>query len=81
LNGYGRFHGINCTGKLGQHIIARRIHHPTMVVFDEVRYHCPIGLQRVNRGLFVIAHQATIAFDIGAEDSGEFAFHGSAFPP
>ena len=34
-----------------------------------------------NRGLFIIAHQATVAFDIGAKDSGKFAFHVRAFLP
>jgi hypothetical protein len=34
-----------------------------------------VGSQGVDCCLFVFAHEATVAFDIGTEDRGEFAFH------
>lgn len=40
----------------------------------------PIGFERAYGGFFVVAHETTITFDIGAEDRRELAFHTLAFP-
>ncbi len=34
-------------------------------------------LQGFDRGLFILAHQATVPLDISAENSGELAFNAS----
>jgi hypothetical protein len=34
-------------------------------------------LQGFDRALFILAHQAAVPLDIGAENSGELAFHAS----
>ena len=80
LNRNGRLDRIDGTSELGQHVVAWGIDDPAMVLLDETSYHLAISLERANGGLFIIAHEATVAFDIGAEDGGEFALHTSAFP-
>jgi hypothetical protein len=51
-----------------------------MMLLNEAGYHFPTGLERMNRGLFIVTHEATVAFDIGAEDGSEFAFHRNTYP-
>jgi hypothetical protein len=80
LNRDGTLYRIDGAGKLGQQVITRRIDDPTVMLLNERGYHFPISFEGVNRGLFIVAHEATVAFDIGAEDSGEFTFHTAAFP-
>jgi hypothetical protein len=75
LNRHGRFDCVYRTGKLGQQIIAWRIDNPPMMLCNETGDHFPIGLESMNGGFFIVAHETTVAFDIGAEDSGELAFH------
>jgi len=69
-------HRVNHARKLGQEIIAGRIDHPAGVLLNGSRHQLPIRGQRPNRGDFIIAHEATIALNIGAQDGGEFAPDG-----
>ncbi len=54
------------------------------MLLDEAGHHLAIGCQGANRGFFILAHQPTVALDIGAQDSGQLAFHtalaGSNYP-
>src|SRR5688572_18486929 len=42
---------------------------------DERGHHFPVGGQGTDSGFFILAHEATVADDIGAEDGREFALH------
>ena len=52
---------------------------PAMMALNESGEDFSIGLQGVNRRFFVVAHEATIAGDIGTEDGCKFAFQTAAF--
>ncbi len=55
----------------------------TPKLLDKVSHSVSISGQRANSGFFIITHESAIAFDVGAEDSGEFTlktFLGH-FPP
>ena len=75
LNRDSTLHGSNRSAKLSQHIIARRIDHPAVMFLNEGGYDFAIG---ANRRFFIVAHEATVAGDISAEDSCEFALRTSA---
>jgi hypothetical protein len=44
------------------------------VALYETSHHFTVGVDRGHGGLFIICHEAAVAFDISAEDSGELAF-------
>ena len=44
------------------------------MLFNEIGDDFAIGLESVNRSLFVVAHEAAVAGDVGTGDSCEFAF-------
>jgi hypothetical protein len=44
------------------------------VLLDEGREHFTVRCQGSDSGFLVIAHEATVAFDIGTEDGGELTF-------
>jgi hypothetical protein len=79
LNLHRPTHGIDRAGKLGQKVIARRIDYSATVLRDEGSHHLTISYKGANSRLFILAHEATVAFNIGTEDRSEFAFHNS-FP-
>ena len=47
------------------------------MLLDERGHDFPIGGQGADGRLFILAHEAAIAFDIGAEDRRELAFHAN----
>ena len=46
-----------------------------MVLFDQAVDYPAMRGQGSNCRLFVLPHEAAVAVDVGAEDSGELAFH------
>ncbi len=46
-----------------------------MVLFDEAVDYLAMRGQGSDGRLFVVTHEAAVAVDVGAEDSGELAFH------
>jgi hypothetical protein len=75
LNFNRALHGIDRTREFSQEVIARGIDHPTTVLLDERGHYLPIGCERTDRRLFIVPHEAAVAFDIGTENGGELAFH------
>jgi hypothetical protein len=66
-------HGIDHTGKFGQHAIAGCAHNAAAVLVDEGVYDLTAGSEGMERSLLIFVHEAAVALHIGAEDSGEFA--------
>src|SRR5215813_7879533 len=69
-------HGIDHTGKLGQQVIAGRVHHPAAMLLNKRGHDLPVGSQGADGGFFILTHETAIAFDISTEDGGELTFHG-----
>ena len=70
-------HGIDDTGKLGQQVIAGGIHHPATMLLDQGGNEGTIGREGADGGFLIVAHEATVARDIRAEDRRELAFHAN----
>ncbi|NIS68508.1 MAG: hypothetical protein GTO12_06005, partial [Proteobacteria bacterium] len=51
-----------------------RVHYPAMMLLDERGHGLPVRLQSLYGSYLILAYEAAIAFDVGAEDGGEFAF-------
>ena len=66
-------HGIHHTGKLGQNVITRRVHHPASVLLNELGHHRTVGGYGANGSLLILSHKTAVTLDIGSKDSGELA--------
>jgi hypothetical protein len=75
LNRDRTLHGIDRTGELGQEIIPGRVHHSAAVLRDEGSHHLAVSSEGADRRFLILPHEAAVAFDIGAENGGELAFH------
>ena len=64
------------TGELGQQVVARGVDHSATEGVDEALDLASMGLQRADRGLVVVAHQAAVADRIGAQDGRQPAIQG-----
>ena len=73
LNLHRALYRIDHTGKLGEHTIAGGTDNSAAMLLDEGVGHFSVGSQGAQRAHLVLAHQAAVALDISAEDSGEFA--------
>ncbi len=74
LHFHGAAHRIHRTGKLGQDGIAGSVDHPAPVLLDEIGKDVAVGVQSVNDGVVVVAHQAAVAHHVGDKNRGQFAF-------
>src|SRR5262249_34870880 len=72
-------HGVHHAGELGEHTIACGANDSTALLLDEGVGYFPVGSQGAQRAYLILAHQAAVALDIGAEDGGEFAFDATRF--
>src|SRR5207245_9684133 len=50
------------------------------MLLDQGGHHLAIGRERANRRLLILAHEATIALDIGTQDRCELPLHTPSFP-
>jgi hypothetical protein len=64
LNRNGTLHRIDDTGKFSQQIVPGRVQHDAIMLLYESGYHLTVGCYRAHSGLFIIAHEATVAFGI-----------------
>src|SRR5262249_35244037 len=71
-------HGIDHAGKLGQKVIAGGVYHAATLLLNEGGHDRAIGSQGADGCLFILPHEAAVAFDIGTEDGGKFTRH--SFP-
>jgi len=51
------------------------VYESAVVLLDQAIDYSAMRGQGSDRRLFVLPHEATVAMDVGAEDSGELAFH------
>src|SRR5262249_50694933 len=75
LNDHRALHGLDHAGKHRPHTIHRRAHDAATVLHDEGIHDPAVSIQGTQRTFLVCAHEAAVAFNIGAEDGGELAFH------
>ena len=66
-----RLDGIYDAGELREKLIAWCVHHAAALLSDQLGDDFPVGGERLYRSDVVGAHQATIAFDSGAQDCGQ----------
>ncbi len=60
---------------------ARIIQCLAVMLLDKGGHHFTVGGYCLDGSFFVIAHEATVAFDIRAEDRGQFPFHTPSLRP
>jgi hypothetical protein len=62
-----------------QDTVTGRVNKPPAMTLDEPIDEDAIGRKGSQRRFFILAHEATIALDVGAQDSGEFTLQDSPF--
>lgn len=73
LNLHRAAHRLHCTGKLGQHAVARHVAHLAAAAFDALPEDGAALIECVDRGGVIERHESAIALDIGGEDRGKLA--------
>jgi hypothetical protein len=68
-------HGIYYADKLGQQIIAGRVDYSATMLADQDTHYLAIGSEQADGGHLVGAHEAAVAFDIGAQDGCQFTLN------
>jgi hypothetical protein len=71
----GALDHIHDTGEFGEYAVAGRIDEAPVVLFDQTVDDLAMRDERAMSRLFVLAHEAAIAVNVGAQDGGEFPFH------
>jgi hypothetical protein len=66
LNFNGPVDSIQGTAELSKNVITGAIHHPPMVLLDQLRNNFPVCGYSVDGGFIILTHQFTVTFDIGA---------------
>jgi hypothetical protein len=69
----GALDGVDDTHEFRQHVVAGRVHHTAAVLRDRRRHHPAILGDRADGGGLIVAHEAAIAFDVGAQNRRKFA--------
>src|SRR5712692_1416813 len=73
LNRDGTLHRIDHAGELREQVIPRGVHHAAPMRLDVCGHHLAVGGEGADGGHFIVAHEAAVALDIGAEDGRELA--------
>jgi hypothetical protein len=71
LNRYGTLHRIDHAGELREQVIPRRVYHSAPMRLDVGSHHLAVGGEGADGGHLIVAHEAAVALDIGAEDCRE----------
>ena len=58
-------------GKLGQHVVARRVHHAAALALDAALHRLSMRREGADRARLVLGHEAAVSDGICAEDGGE----------
>ncbi|HEU0201086.1 MAG TPA: hypothetical protein VFR86_11690 [Burkholderiaceae bacterium] len=72
----GTLHRVHRTWELGQEAVSRRVDDAPAMLFDMPASNLEISRQPLQRADLVLAHEAAVALDIGAENRRQFACEG-----
>jgi len=80
LNIHRAVHRLDHAGELGQNAIAGGVYEAAVVLLDQAVDDLAVSGQSSKCRLLISPHEAAVAVDVGAEDSGELAFHTHLSP-